>query len=78
MNVTIKQVREPLYANARGAAWIAAVGLGELTFPDISQLVQFQQIYHPQEEFRSLYDEKFGVFQQIYTQMKSVYRRLNQ
>ena len=78
MNVTIKQVREPLYANARGAAWIAAVGLGEITFPDISQLVQFQQIYDPQKEFRTLYDEKFDVFQQIYTQMKGVYRRLNQ
>ncbi|MEI2708631.1 MAG: FGGY-family carbohydrate kinase [Chitinophagaceae bacterium] len=28
MNVEIKQVQDPIYANARGAAWIAAVGYG--------------------------------------------------
>jgi xylulokinase len=78
MNVEIKQVADPIYANARGAAWIAAVGLGEIQFKDIPQLVQFRQIYRPQSHNRTLYDEKFEVFQQIYKQMKSVYKRLNQ
>ncbi|GAB4404089.1 MAG: hypothetical protein OHK003_32040 [Anaerolineales bacterium] len=32
MNVEIKQVADPIYANARGAAWIAAVGLGEIKY----------------------------------------------
>jgi xylulokinase len=77
MNVEIKQVAEPIYANARGAAWIAAVGLGEIKFSDIPQLVQFKRTYQPQPPTRRLYEAKFEVFQQIYKQMKNVYRQLN-
>jgi xylulokinase len=77
MNVEIQQVADPIYANARGAAWIGAVGLGEIKFSDIPGLVQFKQMYKPQSQNRALYDDKFQVFQQIYKQMKSVYGRLN-
>ena len=77
MNVEIKQVADPIYANARGAAWIAAVGLGEIKFGDIPKLVHFKHIYQPQSQNRTLYDEKFQIFQQIYKQMKGVYGRLN-
>jgi xylulokinase len=78
MGVEIKQVQDPIYANARGAAWIAAVGLGEIKFDDVSELVQFKRIYQPQSGHRALYDEKFEIFKQIYKQMKKIYRRLNQ
>ena len=78
MDVEIKQVQDPIYANAHGAAWIAAVGLGEIKFDDISELVQFKRIYQPQCEHRALYDEKFEIFKQIYKQMKKIYRRLDQ
>ena len=77
MNLEIKQVSDPIYANARGAAWIAAVGLGEIRFGDLPQLVQFKRAYQPQPQNRTLYEGKFEIFQQIYRQMKNVYRRLN-
>lgn len=77
LDLQIKQVTDPIYANARGAAWIGAVGLGEITFGDVPRLVQFKQTYQPEEKNRALYDERFGVFTQIYKQMKGVYRRLN-
>jgi len=77
LNVEIKQVFDPIYANARGAAWIAAVGLGEIRFSDIPQLVQFRRVYEPRPQTRALYEEKFAIFQQIYKQMKNVYRQLN-
>jgi xylulokinase len=77
LNVEIKQVADPIYANARGAAWIAAVGSGEMRFEDIPQLVEFKRTYEPQPQSRVLYDEKFAVFQKIYKQMKGVYHRLN-
>jgi len=77
MNVEIKQVADPIYANARGAAWIAAAGLGEIKFQEIPQLVRFKQTYGPQPQNRVLYDEKFEIYQQIYKQMKGVYHRLN-
>mgnify|MGYP000630878363 CR=1 FL=1 len=77
MNVEIKQVADPIYANARGAAWIAAVGLGEIRFADVPQLVQIKCSYQPQTNHRALYDEKFEVFQLLYKQMKDIHHRLN-
>ena len=42
MGVCIKQVEDPVYANARGAAWIGAVGLKEIHFTDIPAMVKIQ------------------------------------
>jgi xylulokinase len=77
MNVEIKQVADPIYANARGAAWIGAVGLGEITFGDVPGLVKIQKVYRPRPANRALYDERFGLFKMIYEQMKSVYQKMN-
>lgn len=78
MNVEIRQVSDPIYANARGAAWIAAVGLGEISFSDVPRLVEFKRSYSPQSANRSVYNERFAVFTDVYKQMKNVYKRLNQ
>ena len=77
MNVEIRQVSDPIYANARGAAWIAAVGLGEISFSDVPRLVEFKRTYAPQSANRDVYDERFAVFKDVYKQMKNVYKRLN-
>jgi xylulokinase len=77
LNVEIKQVADPIYANARGAAWIAAVGLGEISFADVPELVAFKRSYPPQTQNRAIYDERFAAFVEIYKQMKNVYRKLN-
>lgn len=77
MNLEVRQVAGPVYANARGAAWIGAVGLGELSFGDVPGLVQFKRAYTPDPTYRALYDEKFEIFKEIYQQMKGIYKRLN-
>ncbi len=77
MNLEIKQVNEPVYANARGAAWIGAVGIGEIKFEDVSKLVEFRKVYSPNQGNRALYDERFDIFKSIYKQMKGVYKKLN-
>jgi xylulokinase len=77
MNVEIRQVADPIYANARGAAWIGAVGLGEITFSDVPNLVQLERAYAPQRANRAIYDERFDIFTQIYRQMRPVYKRMN-
>lgn len=77
MNVEIKQVRDPIYANARGAAWIAAAGLGEIKFEDIPALIQIKQVYQPQPQHRTLHDERFEIFKQVYKNMKNIHARLN-
>jgi len=77
MNLEVRQVSDPIYANARGAAWIGAVGVGEIQFSDIHQLVQFKRVYQPLPENRAIYDERFLIFQSIYQHMKKIYARLN-
>ena len=78
MNVEINQVADPIYANARGAAWIAAVGLGEIAFSDVPGMVKIEKVCTPQGENRGLYDERFKVFREIYKQMSPVYKKLNE
>jgi xylulokinase len=77
MNVNIRQVRDPIQANARGAAFIAAVGLGLLDYKDIPQKVQFKATYSPNPENRGLYDKLFAEFVKFYQQNKGSYKRLN-
>jgi len=77
MNIEIRQVEGPIYANARGAAWIASVGLGEIRFNDIPALIQFKRTYTPQSQNRDLYAERFAVFTQVYKKMQGIYSRLN-
>jgi len=78
LGVEIKQLQDPIYANARGAAWIAAVGLGRLKFDDIDGLVEFKCTYQPKSENLALYNDGFETFKQIYKQMKGIYHHLNQ
>jgi xylulokinase len=77
LNRAIWQVDEPLLVNTRGAAFIGAVGIGELSFRDIPDLVKIKQVYEPNPEHRALYDERFAVFQNFYHKTKGLYKRLN-
>jgi xylulokinase len=77
MNVEIRQGTDPIYANARGAAWIGAVGLGMISFADVAELVKVKRTYAPDEKNRAVYDERFAIFTQVYRQMKGVYKRMN-
>jgi xylulokinase len=77
LGLEIRQLQDPIYANARGAAWIAAAGLGYIPFGDVPQLAHVRQVYEPQPQNRVLYDERFESFQQVYRQMKGIYKRMN-
>jgi xylulokinase len=77
MNLPIRQVQDPIQVNARGAAFIAAVGLGYMTFADMPRHVEFQATYTPTPENRAVYDKLFGEFVEFYEQTKRIYRRLN-
>jgi len=77
MNVNIRQVRDPIQANARGAAFIAAVGLGHLEYKDIPQKVQIKATYSPNPANRAIYDKLFAEFVQFYKNNKGSYKRLN-
>ena len=77
LGVAIRQVRDPIQANARGAAWIAAAGLGEIAFADVPGLVQVQRVYEPQAGPAAVYDESYATFLELHRRLKPLYRRLN-
>jgi len=77
LNRNIQQVHDPIQANARGAAFIASVGLGYLTFDAVPGLVEISKTFKPNPDNRKLYDELYGEFLNIYKANKPLYRRLN-
>ena len=78
LNRTIKQVKDPIQANARGAAFIASVGLGYLTWDQIPGLIEYSNIFKPNPENRAIYDKLFSEYTNIYKIMKKTYKRLNE
>jgi len=78
LNRTVRQVKNPIMANARGAAFIGAVGLGLCKFEDIPHLVQYSKTFTPNPENRELYDNMFKEFLNIYKNNKAISHRLNE
>jgi xylulokinase len=76
-NRTIKQVKDPIQANLRGAAFLAAVSLGYLSFDDISDRIQIAHTYTPNPANRKIYDELYREFLNIYKRNRAIYKRLN-
>jgi len=73
----IRQVKGPIHANARGAAFIALAGLGEISFEDVPNLVQYDATFTPNPDNRAIYDELFNAFLRIYKANKAIYQSLN-
>ena len=73
----IKQVVDPIQANARGAAYIASVGLGYLKWDEIQKCCEISKEFTPNPENRTTYDSLFSEFQNIYKSMNKTYKRLN-
>ena len=77
LNREIRRVKDPRQANARGAAMVAAVALGELRFDQVSALIEIEAVFKPQAENRKIYDMLYREFIQVYKNNKAMYKRLN-
>ncbi|MCJ7533066.1 MAG: FGGY-family carbohydrate kinase, partial [Anaerolineales bacterium] len=73
----IRKVKNPQMTNARGAAFLASVGMGDITFADIPALIQYERSFTPAPANRAIYDALFAEFLAIYRGNKSIYQRLN-
>lgn len=73
----IRQVKEPVLANVRGTAAIAAVALGEMSFKEVAEVVEIERIFEPDVNRKKTYDELFGEFLNIYKQNRKMFARLN-
>jgi xylulokinase len=77
LNRTIRQVKDPVLANARGAALIASLGLGYIRASDVARCVEIQNEYPPNSAHRALYDQRFAEFVELYKQNRKIHERLN-
>ena len=77
LNRKIRQVKDPIQANARGAAFIASVGLGYINWEDIPKYIEISNTFTPKPENRSIYDKLFKEYLNIYKIMGKTYNRLN-
>lgn len=73
----IQQPHNPIQTNARGAAFIAAVALGELQFHDLPNLQRAHRLYEPSRNTSALYDDRFATFKEVRKRLAPLYRRLN-
>lgn len=76
-NRTIRRVKDPIQANARGAAFLASVALGYITFNEIPKFIIFSRIFKPDSESIKIYNKLFKEFLSIYKQNKKIFQRLN-
>jgi xylulokinase len=73
----ICQIAHPTAANARGAALLAGIAIGELTWAEIPDLVQVSERFEPNDAHRAVYDEGYAAFRQHYRANRAFYARLN-
>ena len=78
LNREIRQIKDPIQANARGTAFLAGVALNYISFSDIADHIQIQEVFKPQPENRKIYDELYREFLNIYKNNRKMYQRLNQ
>jgi xylulokinase len=73
----IRQPEAPIQANALGAAFIGAAGVGALTLRESSTLLRIRRVYEPDVRHRTLYDERFATFREVHRRLRPLYQRLN-
>ncbi|MCB9235292.1 MAG: xylulose kinase [Bacteroidia bacterium] len=73
----IRQVEDPILANARGAAFLASMALGLLKLEDIPQKIKIRKTFTPNPQNHQVYDNLFREYVQIYKRNKKAYKRLN-
>lgn len=74
---TIRQMADPVLANARGAGLLALLSLGRVRREDISSLVPVKAEYRPDPSAGRVYEQMAEEFVKLYKSTKGMYRRLN-
>jgi xylulokinase len=77
LGLPIRQLAEPMQANAIGAATIAFVGLGLLDFDTAARQTRYRAHYQPNRAHQAIYDDSFGAFTELHRRLAPLYQRLN-
>ena len=74
---TLRRPTAPLQANARGAAFIAAVGLGHIGFQDIPGLMEYDATFRPDLAVAEIYTHQYRAFRRMHDSNKSFFHWLH-
>ncbi len=77
MDRPVRQMKDPIEVNVRGAALLASAALGFIQYEDIASRVPVAKTYMPNPNHRKIYDELFREFTAIYESNKQIFARLN-
>ena len=77
LDVPIRQMEDAIQANAIGAAFIAFVGIGALSYNDIPAMTRIRRTYQPDSARKAIYDSAFEDFKLAHKRLAPLYRRLN-
>jgi xylulokinase len=75
---TILQTEGPAHATARGAAFIALMGLQRLQPSDIPGLVRIRRTYTPEPAAQKVYGSGYGTFLELYRRTRGVFHKANE
>ena len=73
----IRQVAGPIYANGRGAAFLAAIALRYIKVEEIPDLIEIKAEYKPNPDISKIYREIFSEFINLYNVHKKICSRIN-
>jgi xylulokinase len=77
LGIPVRQLEAPIQANAIGAAMIAGVAIGAISYDDIPGLTRIRHTYLPDAATKAVYDESFESFKFAHRRLAPLYRRLN-
>lgn len=77
LGVRVKQLHEPLQANALGAAYIAGVALDEIGFADIPALTRHRGVFDPQPRHHDVMNEQYEHFLDFHRRNRGLFQRMN-
>jgi xylulokinase len=77
LNRPIRQMANPVGANARGAAILAAVALGRTTFEQAASNAPVTETFMPDAGRYRLYNGMYAAFGSLYQRNRSIYHKLN-
>lgn len=76
-NRPVRQMENPVMANSQGAAYLAAIGLKNLTVEEVAANAKYRKEFTPNPANAALYDKAFAEFTGYYSRNKKAHHRLN-
>lgn len=77
LGITVRQLAEPVQANAIGSMGIAGVGLGKIKFEDLAHRTRYRRDYEPHPNRAQLYDHAFGTYLELHRRLRPLYKKIN-